>query len=102
MVDVVANHVGYINTTEGWKNDNFSMITPFNQSEHYHKNCSDMSDEWHMEHCRLYNLPDLSQENPYVRKALKDWIKNLFNTYKFDGMRIDTVQYVPRDFWKEF
>jgi len=33
---------------------------------------------------------------------LKDWIKNLVQTYNFDGIRIDTIPEVPKDFWKEF
>lgn len=37
-----------------------------------------------------------------MRQYLKDWIKNLVSTYSFDGIRIDTIPEVPKDFWKEF
>ena len=37
-----------------------------------------------------------------MRQYLKDWIKNLVQTYDFDGIRIDTIPEVSKDFWKEF
>jgi glycosidase len=55
-----------------------------------------------IENCRLAGLPDLDQGNSYVRQYLKDWIKNLVNTYEFDGIRIDTIPEVPKDFWSEY
>jgi len=55
-----------------------------------------------VENCRLACLPDLAQENSYVRDYLKNWIKNLVETYKFDGIRIDTIPEVPKDFWSEY
>jgi alpha-amylase len=33
---------------------------------------------------------------------LKSWVKNLVSTYGFDGIRIDTIPEVPKDFWAEF
>jgi len=33
---------------------------------------------------------------------LKDWIRNLVQKYNFDGIRIDTIPEVPKDFWAEF
>jgi alpha-amylase len=44
----------------------------------------------------------LDQGNSYVRQYLKDWIKNLVQKYKFDGIRIDTIPEVPKDFWSEY
>jgi alpha-amylase len=44
----------------------------------------------------------LDQSNSYVRQYLKDWIKNLVNTYGFDGIRIDTIPEVEKPFWSEF
>lgn len=37
-----------------------------------------------------------------MRGQLKTWIKNLVQTYNFDGIRIDTIPEVPKDFWSEF
>jgi len=47
-------------------------------------------------------LPDLNQDNSFVRSYLKTWIKNLVQTYNFDGIRIDTIPEVPKNFWKEY
>ena len=86
MVDVVANHCANVN-------DDFSRITPFNKPEHYHENCpiTDWNNQWMVENCRLYDLPDLKQEDEYVKHTLLDWIHNLVIKYKIDGIRIDTV-----------
>lgn len=97
MVDVVANHVAPIGS-------DFSQITPYNQSSHYHSNCqiSDWNNQSQVENCRLADLPDLDQNNSYVRGELKNWIKKLVTDYGFDGLRIDTIPEVPKDFWSEF
>jgi len=55
-----------------------------------------------VENCRLADLPDLKQENPFVRKTLLSWIRDLVNKYSIDGLRIDTIPEIPVDFWKEF
>jgi len=31
-----------------------------------------------------------------------NWIKNLTATYNLDGIRIDTIPEVPKDFWLKF
>jgi len=97
MVDVVANHVAPIG-------EDFSQIYPLNRAEHYHSTCQiqNWSNQSEVENCRLADLPDLNQGNSYVRQYLKDWIKNLVSTYKFDGIRIDTIPEVPADFWSEY
>jgi len=97
MVDVVANHSAPIG-------DDFGQIYPLNKAEHYHNDCSidDWNNQWQVENCRLAGLPDLNQENDYVRGYLKDWIKNLVQTYDFDGVRIDTIPEVEKPFWKEY
>jgi alpha-amylase len=98
MVDVVANHVGPVGT-------DYSKIYPFNKSEHYHSNCQivDWNNQSQVQNCRLADLPDLNQDgNSYVRDYLKTWIKNIVTEYKFDGIRIDTIPEVPKDFWGEY
>lgn len=96
MVDVVANHVAPVG-------NDFSKIYPLNQSYHYHANCDiNWNNQNSVENCRLSGLPDLDQNNSYVRSYLKDWVKNLVEMYNFDGIRIDTVPEVPKDFWKEY
>lgn len=96
MVDVVANHSAPIG-------NDFGQIYPLNKAEHYHSNCDiNWNDQYSVEHCRLAGLPDLNQDNSYVRGYLKDWIKNLVSTYGFDGIRIDTIPEVDKNFWKEY
>ena len=96
MVDVVANHVAPIG-------DDFSQIYPLNKSEHYHSDCDiNWDDRNSVENCRLAGLPDLNQDNDYVRGYLKDWVKNIVTEYDFDGIRIDTIPEVPADFWSEY
>lgn len=55
-----------------------------------------------MEVCRLSNLPDLDQSNSFVRSTLKRWVHDTVQTYGFDGIRIDSVPEVPKDFWTEY
>jgi len=107
MVDVVANHMGYPPGCPGCSRDddtNFNGISPFNDGAHYHSYCqiTDWSNQGQVEYCRLADLPDLNQDNQWVRDQLKSWISNLVKTYDFDGIRIDTIPEVKGDFWKEF
>ena len=97
MVDVVANHVAPI----GY---NFTEITPFNETSHYHQDCEidDFTNMTQILYCRLYALPDLDQKNPYVSQTLLTWIHDLVQKYNIDGLRIDTVPYVFTDFMSEF
>jgi glycosidase len=50
----------------------------------------------------ISDLDDLNTENPVVQAALRDaygyWVKEV----GIDGVRIDTVKYVPPEFWPEF
>ncbi|PRP81163.1 hypothetical protein PROFUN_01997 [Planoprotostelium fungivorum] len=97
MVDVVANHM---------IGDSFPKIAPFNKPEHYHScavcpqscNIEDWSNQFQVENCRLANLYDLNQTNPYVRDTLNNWIKGIVQKYKFDGVRIDTLVEVEKSF----
>ena len=50
----------------------------------------------------MADLPDLDQNNDYVRGYLKDWVKGIVEEYGFDGIRIDTIPEVPADFWSEY
>ena len=96
MVDVVANHTGPVG-------DDFSKLNPFTDKDHFHKDCSiDWTQQWSIEHCRLGDLPDLDQENTFVRDYLKKWVAGIIKEYGFDGIRIDTVAEVSKDFWAEY
>ena len=97
MLDVVANHVAYIDL-------DFEKVDPFNKAEYYHEKCqiNNWDDPNEVEYCRLSNLPDLNQDHPFVRSELKKWIKWILKEFDIDGIRIDTVPEVKREFWKEY
>jgi alpha-amylase len=97
MLDVVGNHVAPVDLS-------YDQINPFNQSIYYHTKCqiNDWTNQDEVELCRLANLPDLDQNNEFVRSTLLTWVASLGPTYGFDGLRIDTVPEVHPDFWQEF
>jgi alpha-amylase len=82
----------------------FEQVNPFNESQYYHSKCQieDWDNQEEVETCRLANLPDLDQDNAFVRATLLDWVGSLKENYDFDGLRIDTVAEVHPDFWSEF
>ena len=47
----------------------------------------------------LFLFQDLDQDNSFVRSTLLSWITNLVQNYSIDGLRVDTVAEVNRDFW---
>ncbi|MDR3792811.1 MAG: alpha-amylase family glycosyl hydrolase [Terracidiphilus sp.] len=47
-------------------------------------------------------MPDLNQENPLVRQYLIQNALWWMETAGLDGFRLDTFQYVSRDFWRDF
>lgn len=97
MFDVIANHVG----PNGGSPD---QVTPFNKAEYYHPKCeiTDWNNQTNVEMCRLSDLPDLMQENIWVKNTLVQWISDLANDYGIDGIRIDTIPEVPIWFWQSF
>lgn len=100
MVDVVPNHMAAVMF-------NYTDIVPFNKPEHYHDYCRIQNmdyahNQWRIVNCRLLDLPDLKQEDPYVNKTLLDWIENFVRDYKLDGLRLDAVPHMPHWFIREF
>ena len=47
-------------------------------------------------------LIDLNTENDYVVSTLNSWIHDLVLDYGIDGIRIDTVKHIRKDFWPDF
>lgn len=101
MVDVVANHMGNVNTI-------YSPNVPFDKAEHYHDYCliSDLAfstkNMAEIQRCRLAGLADLDQSKEFVSNYLINWIKDLVKKFDFDGLRIDTVPEVETGFWKKY
>eukprot|EP01051_Picozoa_sp_SAG22_P021804 SAG22_NODE_4964_length_1121_cov_1.394325_2_plen_269_part_01 len=59
-------------------------------------NCTVILDGW------FGDLGDLNQSTPAVATYMLDWIERLVKKYDVDGLRLDTVTYVPRPFLEKF
>ncbi|KAJ5301739.1 hypothetical protein N7508_006602 [Penicillium antarcticum] len=90
--NVVANHMGVPIS------DN--KPEPLNQESSYHFTCTiDYSSQDSIENCRIADdLPDSAE----IRELFQKWVKWLVTEYGFDGLRIDTVKHVEKDFWSAF
>ncbi|MDP4171924.1 MAG: alpha-amylase family glycosyl hydrolase, partial [Bacillota bacterium] len=94
ILDFVANHVGPNNP---WVND------PTKKNWfHEKKPVMNWNDQKDLENGWIYDLPDLAQENPEVKKYLIDAAKWWIKKTDIDGYRLDTVRHVPMSFWKDF
>lgn len=107
MFDVVVNHMAApdpkVNFTD--------FSPPFSNASCFHKRCfvvesPDSRNQTAVEQCWLGDaklpLPDLNTENPTVVGKLLDWIHKLVQDYGVDGLRIDTVKHIRKDFWPDF
>ena len=99
ILDAVPNHMS--------GDLDISTFIPFNKPEHYHdytdEDCDGHWDEqFFKENCRIWGMPDLNQENPYVKNELISWLKSMLNEYGFDGIRYADVPNVPKWFWGNF
>ncbi|TGO70316.1 hypothetical protein BELL_0731g00020 [Botrytis elliptica] len=105
MVDVVANHMGSDDTAH---NVDFSIMNPFNDGKYFHDVCfiNDYNNQTNVELCELgtekYPLPDLNTTRQDVRDLFTTWIESLVANYSIDGLRVDTVRHVEKDFWPLF
>ncbi|KAI0827491.1 glycoside hydrolase family 13 protein [Hypoxylon sp. FL0890] len=96
MVDVVANHVGPSTIAD-------HQPEPLNQDSSYHTQCAiNYSDQNSVENCWIANLPDLDTQSSDIRSLYQTWISWLVTEYDFDGVRIDTVKHVEKDYWPDF
>lgn len=96
MIDVAANHMGgEIDTIRP---------APMNEQRSYHPDCEiDYSNDTSIRVCRLaYNLPDVKTEDPKIREFYYKWVNWLIDTFNFDGVRLDAVRHVEKDFWPGF
>ncbi|WP_285767609.1 alpha-amylase family glycosyl hydrolase [Peribacillus sp. SI8-4] len=69
---------------------------------HEEKEASNDSDQKQKETAWLDGLPDLNQDNAETREYLLDAAKWWITETDIDGYRLTKVQYVAKDFWKEF
>ena len=103
MVDVVVNHM--VNTGDP---PDVTKFTPFNAQSDFHSECfvSNYDNQTEVEQCWLgdKNVPlvDLNTEDDAIVKTMNTWIQGLVSNYSVDGVRIDTVKHVRKDFWSGF
>ena len=103
MVDIVVNHFGPANSSAS-----YASFNPFNQPHYFHPECliTNYDNQTDVEQCWLGDdklpLPDVDTENPWIVGAYIRWIKTLVKHYHIDGLRIDTVKHVRKDFWPSF
>ncbi|KAF2681907.1 carbohydrate-binding module family 20 protein [Lentithecium fluviatile CBS 122367] len=96
MADVVANHMGEASIAD-------NRPEPLNQASSYHGACAiDYSNQTSVENCEIADLPDVNTQSSTIRTLYQAWIKWLITEYGFDGLRIDTVKHVEKDFWPGF
>ncbi|KAL2007729.1 hypothetical protein VTN00DRAFT_7711 [Thermoascus crustaceus] len=102
MVDVVANHMGYAGPGSSV---DYTVFKPFNDQKYFHPYCSisNYNDQSNVEDCWLgdstVSLPDLDTTRSDVQDMWYSWVKGLVGNYSVDGLRIDTVRHVQKDFW---
>ena len=103
MVDVVVNHLASKDSPPS-----FSSFNPFNKESDFHPRClvTDYNNQTQVEQCWLGDdklaLIDVNTENDDIVNTYNDWIKTLVGNYSIDGIRIDTVKHIRKDFWPKF
>ncbi|OSC98372.1 glycoside hydrolase family 13 protein [Trametes coccinea BRFM310] len=103
MVDVVVNHMA--GTADP---PNFSAFQPFSSQSNYHSECfiSNYDNQTDVEQCWLgdKNVPlvDLDTEDSNIVSTMNSWVSTLVSNFSVDGVRIDTVKHVRKDFWPDF
>lgn len=83
--------------------------SPFDASSSFHPFCFvdfTLNNQTDVEQCWLGDanvpLPDLDTEDNDIVQMLNTWVANLTKTYSVDGLRIDTVKHIRKDFWPDF
>jgi alpha-amylase len=105
MPDVVVNHVASTALPPAL---NYSVYKSFSDATDYHTQCfiTDYSNQTNVEQCWLGDtsvpLPDINTENEMVQSTMYNWIKTIVGEYSADGIRIDTVKHIRKDFWPGF
>jgi alpha-amylase len=94
MVDFVANQIGQTHpwVKEPGKQDWF----------HDRKDLGNRNNQKEPESTWINGLPDLAQENDEVKTYLIEAGKWWIEETDIDGYLLDSVNYVPVDFWKDF
>ncbi|KAF7288876.1 Glycoside hydrolase family 13 protein [Mycena indigotica] len=87
---------------------NYTNLAPFSSPTDFHQPCFiiDYTNQSDVEQCWLGDpslpLPDLNTEDNDVQQRMYSWVKTMVKEYDADGVRIDTVKHVRKDFWRGF
>lgn len=107
MLDVVVNHMSPVGSNNA--TFRYADYTPFNSSKYYHPPCDiDYSNQTSILVCWSGSLSDgsaladLRTEDTVVRDIWKKWIKKTVKDYDIDGLRIDSLKHVEKDFYPDF
>lgn len=94
VLDTVLNHTG---PDHPWLKDE-------NKKNWFHHNggIQNYDDPWQVENCELGGLPDIDQSNPQAYNYLVDNTEYWVKTLGVDGVRLDAVKHVSKDFWAKF
>ncbi|RDW69853.1 hypothetical protein BP6252_08873 [Coleophoma cylindrospora] len=87
MIDVVANHMAFDGTAE---TVDYSNLNPFNNQDYFHRLCwiDNYNNQTNLEDACLY--PSFTREVTDLRSSA------------VDGLRVDTVKNVEKEFWSVF
>ncbi|KAJ7088431.1 GH13 alpha-amylase precursor, partial [Mycena belliarum] len=114
MLDVVINHYAGVPTHTSRASlsvdltFDFASFQPLDSEMDFHPQCfiTDYTNQTDVEQCWLGDsklpLPDIDTEDPAIVATINKWIKDTVTAYSIDGVRIDTVKHIRRDFWKGF
>lgn len=110
MVGVVVNRFAGIPSHMGTNISSINdfNLSPFPSSSDFHPLCwiEDYSNQTQAEQCwlgdKILALIDLDTEDPKVVTTMNDWISSLVQDYHINGIRIDTVKHIRKDFWPGF
>ncbi|KZO91942.1 glycoside hydrolase family 13 protein [Calocera viscosa TUFC12733] len=113
MLDVVVNHLATYNVTANadpanpWSGISLTGYSLDEDSE-YHPFCpiTNYGNQTMVEQCWLGSaavpLADVNTENQTTVDTYYSWIGDVVSNYTFDGLRIDTLKHIRKDFWPGF
>jgi alpha-amylase len=94
VLDTVLNHTG---PDHAWTKDS-------TKKEWFHHNggIQDYDNQFQVENNDLGGLPDLNQSNPETYKYLVDNTEYWVKTLGVDGVRLDAIKHIDKQFWTTF
>lgn len=105
MIDITINSIAWPGPPESIEFDTFD--SPFNEPESYHPFCwVNWTNATSILECWMGDekvaLLDVFTEKAAIRDTYSSWIKDLVAKYNPDGLRIDAVKSIERDFFPSF